>query len=266
MSVDQICIFALIQGLTEFFPVSSSAHLIWIPHLLKWGDPGVFMPVAVHFGTLGAIVVYFWQDVRLMASGARDLLKGHFSPGARLLVTLSLATLPALVTGVWVDRLMADSLKTLPIIAYATLGGAALLYLADRLSRNIHTRAHISFSESFWGWGMAQALAFIPGMSRSGMCITLGRFLGYQRKESAHFAFLMAIPVMLAATLFKGVQLVQDKAFDMLPQACLGAGIAFLTGLGALSLFMYWLKNLSLMPFILYRVVLGAGLLYSAYF
>lgn len=265
MPTTQVIVLAIIQGLTEFFPVSSSAHLILTSRFLGWPDAGLFMDVAVHIGTLGAIMVYFASDVGRLIRGFFDLCRFRLTSAAQFFLNLSLATLPLVCVGFFVDRFGGDHLRTLEGLGWTTLIFGLFLYVADHFFPSQRSLRDIPPRQAFWGWGMAQILALIHGASRSGVCMTFGRLMGYQRTDVARVAFLMAIPAITAAGTLKMVQFCCVGDWTLLKPAGLGMLVSFITGLCAIRLLMLWLRSFSLTIFVIYRILLGVGLLGLVY-
>ena len=265
MSSLEVILLALIQGVTEFFPVSSSAHLILGRWLLGWQDPGLFMDVAVHVGTLGAVLVYFSRDVGRLLRGGVSLVRGRITGDTHFFLTLALATVPLVAIGFMVDRWGGDRLRTMEVLGWSTLFFGCLMYGADRWGRQDKKLQDPHEGEAFWGWGMAQVLALIHGASRSGVCMTFGRLRGYARVDVARFAFLMSIPAVGAAGTLKTIQFCCLGDWTLLGPACLGMVVSFLTGIVALGVFMWWVRHFSLTAFALYRILLGCVLLWGVY-
>lgn len=259
-----IAVLALVQGLTEFLPVSSSAHLILVPYLTGWPDQGLVIDVAVHVGTLGAVLLYFWRDLGGMVLGLMRLTRGQRDPGARLAGFLVLATLPAVAAGYLLDRYYPSGIRGLEVIAWTTLGFGILLFLADKLGMTVRRIEHLRLGDVLI-IGFAQVLALIPGTSRSGITMTAARFLGLERHDGARFSMLLAIPVIIGAGSLKGWQLYQSGDAQLTYDALLSAGLAFAAALIAIAALMAWLKRSSFTPFVLYRIFLGGSLLTAVY-
>ncbi|MEW5703816.1 MAG: undecaprenyl-diphosphate phosphatase [Pseudomonadota bacterium] len=264
MPLLHIAVLALIQGVTEFLPISSQAHLILTSMGLHWQDQGLLMDVALHVGTLAAVLVYFWRDVWRMAKGLGSALGGAVNAGARLGLQIVLATLPVMATGYFlIDH--AERLRDPLVIGWATLGFGVLLYLADRFGLRVRRVEHMTFGGALV-IGLAQICALIPGTSRSGVTMTAGRMLGFEREEAARFSLLLAIPAILAAGTLEGIRLYEMGNAELTRDAFLAAGLAFFSALAAIALMMAWLRHATFTPFVLYRVVLGAGLVAFVYF
>lgn len=260
----QILVLALIQGLTEFLPVSSSGHLILVPAATGWQDQGLAIDVAAHVGTLVAVLIYFWRDVGRMLAGLARLLVGRVDGGAKLAGFLLFGTIPALGAGYLVDTYAIDILRHVEIVGWSLIGFGILLWLADRIGLTIRRVEHMTAGQAFFV-GLAQALAFIPGTSRAGITMTAARLVGYERAEAARFAFLLSIPAIAAAGLWKGYQLYETGAAEQIEAAVLTAGLCVLTGLFAIAFMMQWLKRANFTVFVIYRLLLGGVILYLVY-
>lgn len=265
MSTTDVFLYAALQGLTEFLPVSSSAHLIFFSLFLGKTPPGPFMEVAVHLGTLGAVLLYFWRDVLALIRGGMHALSLRPTAERTFFFQLVLATLPVVVLGFFVDRLGARGHQGVLILGLSTMGFGILLYVADRWGRKVYTLGNMTYLEAFLGWGVAQSFALIAGASRSGVCLTMGRALGYTREAAAKFAFLMSIPAITAAVTLKGIHFWSEGDFTLLGPMALGAVMAFVFGLLTIRFMMVWLHRCSLTPFVVYRLILGAVLLLIAF-
>ncbi len=265
MPLEQIVILALVQGLAEFLPISSSGHLILVPYLTGWPDQGLIVDVAVHLGTLIAVLVYFWRDLFEIFRDLPSLFKGRLKPGARLALYILAATLPAVITGLAVRHFLGDSIRNPFVVGWAMAGFALVLYLVDRFGLTIWRMQHLTLGQSLF-IGLAQCLAFIPGTSRTGATMVAARFLGFERSEAARFSMLLSIPAILAAGVLEGYELYQSpEAAGRFQDALLAAGLASCFGLMAISFLMYWLKRATFLPFVLYRLIFGGGLLIFLY-
>ena len=267
MTLTDVVVLSLIQGITEFLPISSSGHLVLWPLLTGRPDQGVMMDVAVHFGTLVAVCWFFRAEIARLVRGLRDIACGRFAtPDARLVWLLALATVPAVVVGLALSVTDAvDALRTLEVIGWATLLGGCLLWLADRVGPERRGDAGWSLRDAVL-MGLAQALALVPGTSRSGITMTAARALGFERTAAARIALLMAVPVILAASTLELADLAAEPASGPLWHLALGAVLSGLAALGALTLmFRMFSGNWTMGVFALYRLVLGAVLLGLAY-
>lgn len=257
----QIIVLALVQGITEFLPISSSAHLILVPLLSAWQDQGLAFDVAVHVGSLLAVLWYFRGDLGPLSQAWFDSLRGRGqTPESRLVWAVGFATIPVglagLLLGDWIDAALRNPL----VIAAATIGFGLLLGWADWRGQRRRTEYQLNWRDVLW-IGLAQALALIPGTSRSGITMTAALLLNWERKAAARFSFLLSIPVILLAGGKKTADLIQQAApVDWL---ALGLGIALsaLSAYACIRLFIHWLEQIGMWPFVIYRLLLGAVLL-----
>lgn len=262
-----IAILALIQGITEFLPISSSGHLILWPLLTGARDQGLMMDVAVHMGTLAAVCVYFRADFLRLVSGLCDVLRGRLHSGAaRLFLLIALATVPAVVAGFALKTAGAmEGLRSVAVIGWATLAGAGLLWWADRFGGQARAGGDWRLRDAVI-MGLLQAVALIPGTSRSGITMTGARWLGFERAEAARLSLLMAIPVTFAAGTLETADLIGEGNLALTRELTLGAGLSFLAALAALTVMMrMFRRDWTMLPFVLYRLVLGVALLAVAY-
>ena len=264
MSVLQIVVLAIVQGITEFLPISSQAHLELVPVVSGWPDQGLLMDVAVHVGTLGAVIIYFWRDLFGIMSGLIRLLQGRNDPGAILAWYLIVGTLPVIGAGYVMNTYYPNAFRSVEVIGWATLGFGILLYISDKVGMTVRRVEHLKFVDALF-IGCAQALALIPGTSRSGITMTAARFLGMERSDAARFSMLLSIPAIMGAGTLKGYELHQSGDMVLTTQAGVAAGLAFLSALVVITLLMAWLKRATFTPFVLYRIVLGGVLLGMVY-
>jgi len=257
-------VLALLQGITEFLPVSSSGHLILVPLFTGWPDQGLMLDVAVHVGTLGAVSAYFWRDLWAMIAGLGRLTLGHQDARARLAGLLIVATVPLIVAGFLVNAYLYDDLRNLTVIAWTTLGFGIVLYITDRVGMTLRRVEHTTFGDAII-IGLAQVLALLPGTSRAGITISAGRMLGLERTAAARFSILLSIPAILGAGALKSWELHEAGAADLTADALIAAGLAFIAAWLAILLMMAWLKRATFTPFVVYRIALGAFLLALAY-
>ncbi|NVK19834.1 MAG: undecaprenyl-diphosphate phosphatase [Methylocystaceae bacterium] len=260
-----ILVLALVQGITEFLPISSSGHLVLVPIFGGWADQGLLMDVAVHVGTLGAVMIYFWRDIWIMLRGIIRFTKGKRDPGARLAALVILATLPVIGAGYFLNEFIGPAYRTVEVIGWTTLGFGLLLYISDKMGLTIRRVEHTNITDALI-IGICQCLALIPGTSRSGITITAARFLGYERIDAARFSMLLSIPAIIGAGTLKGWELYQSGNAQLTNDALTAAGLAFIAAFIAIAIMMAWLKRASFTPFFIYRLILGCGLLYFAYF
>lgn len=264
MPVLHIVVLALLQGVTEFLPVSSSGHLALVPVLTDWPDQGLVMDVAVHVGTLGAVVLYFWRDVLGMGRGVLLALGGRPDRHARLAGLIVLATIPVMLAGYGLNRYGVDGLRSLNVIAWATLGFGLVLWLTDRVGMTVRRIEHLGLGDAVI-IGLAQVLALIPGASRSGLTMSAARILGMERTDAARFSMLLSIPTIIGAGALKGLELYRSGDARLTADALTAAGLSFIVALVTIFFLMAWLKRSGFTPFVIYRVLLGLGLLGLSY-
>ncbi len=266
MPLFQLFLVALIQGVTEFLPVSSSGHLILLPNLTGMEDQGQVIDVAVHVGTLFAVVLYFWPDVRTALAGVPRLLTGRIdTPGSKLAFLLAIATIPVIVLGLGLKLTgLDDAMRSTAVIGWTMLIFGLVLYWADRGTADGKSAEGWSIREALV-MGLWQAVALIPGTSRSGITITAARILGYGRHDAARLAMLMSIPTILASGLILGAEVIVTADAAAARDAGIAAAFAFVAALFALILMMRLLRSVSFTPYVIYRVILGVILLWIAY-
>jgi len=264
MSIEQIIVIAVVQGITEFLPISSSGHLILVPALTGWPDQGQFTDVMVHLGTLGAVLVYFWRDVWGLIIGTLLLFRGRVTDNGRLALFILAGTIPAVLFGLVLEYFdFGDLDRNVAVVAWNTLFYGILMLIADTVGKQTKTIANVTLPSAMV-IGVAQALALIPGTSRSGVTMTAARFLGFTRPDSARFSFLLGIPAIAAAGVLKLVKALSNcQAVTLDELTC--AGLTFLAGLAAIAFLMAVLKRVSFLPFVLYRMALGGFLLVLVY-
>ena len=258
----QIIVLAIVQGITEFLPVSSSGHLILVPYFTDWPDQGLDFDLAVHIGTLTAIVAYFRHTLAAMARDwVLSVVQRREVGESRLAWAVLFGTIPAGVVGLLFRHDIETTLRSPLVVACTTIGYAVLLFVADRIGKQQRDERSI-------GWldvvviGCAQALALVPGTSRSGVTITAGLFRGLSRAAAARFSFLLAVPVMTAAGLAEVVgHAGGDVAMDT-RAVVLGLVVSALTGFACIHFFLKWLTRYGVLPYVLYRLALGAVLLF----
>lgn len=272
MSLLHIIVIALVQGITEFLPISSSGHLILVPSLTGWPDQGLAVDVSVHIGTLFAVLIYFKQDTRglfLAACGsvgiapARRAIEGTLYQ--KLFWALIIATLPVVVVGYAAKSAgLIDMMRTIEIIGWTSIIFGILLYWADR-SALISKALHNMSLKPALVIGLSQVLALIPGTSRAGITMTSARWLGFSRTEAARFSMLLSIPTISAAGLLGVLDIVEQGSDAQMFDALATGTLACLSALVAIHFLMRWLTHASMTIFVVYRLLLGTGLLLYVY-
>lgn len=264
MALIQIFVIAVVQGVTEFLPISSSGHLVLVPVFADWPDQGLLIDVAVHVGTLGAVIVYLRREVWSILTGIARFGQRESRPGLRLLAHLVVATVPVVVAGLLVKIYAGEVVRSVDVIAWATLGFGIVLYVCDRVGLTLRRLEHMTAGAAFL-IGLAQVLALIPGASRAGVTITAARMLGYERRDAARFSMLLSIPTIVAAGALMSLELIEGGNARLQADAFLAAALAFVAALIAITLMMGWLRRASYTPFVVYRVILGGFLLVWLY-
>lgn len=259
MTFQQLIFLAVVQGLTEFLPVSSSAHLILVSSVLEWPDQGLALDVAVHLGTLLAVIVYFRRELLDMA---RAWLRpsATTAPERRLSIYIVIGCLPVLMGGWLAYDLVADHLRDPRIIAVTTLVFGLLLWWADARAPKWRVLEVINWRDAVMV-GLAQVLALVPGVSRSGVTIMAGRMLGFGAQAAARYSFLLSIPVIAAAAGYSFLKLVAGETPVAWAPFMLAILFAALAGWSCIAVFLALLRRVGLLPFILYRLALGVVLL-----
>ena len=254
-------VLALVQGLTEFLPVSSSAHLILLPRLLGWTDQGLAFDVAVHIGTLTAVITYFRHDVmKLLSAWLQSCVRWQLDDDARLAWLVVLGTMPVAVAGLLLHDFIENNLRSPLVIAVATIGFGLILGLSDFRGRKIRTETSLRVTDVLW-IGLAQALALIPGTSRSGITMTAALALGLTRSAAARFSFLLSVPVILMAGGYESLQLLQQAEPVDWGAIVLGTVVAGASAYLSIHFFMQLIEKVGMLPFVIYRLLLGAFLL-----
>lgn len=266
MTTMQLIWLAVVQGLTEFLPVSSSGHLILFSKFTAFADQGIAVDIALHIGSLLAVLIYFHKTVFEMFSG---IFKNRFLPcpqnyGNRLAYLILAASLPALGVGFVLRNYGMEWLRNPQIIGWTILLYGILLYFADHYGNTERTTADLGLKGAMV-IGLAQCLALIPGTSRSGITITAARFLGINRSEAAKFSMLLSVPTILAAGFLEGWRLYRQGSSTEILWAADAAGYSFIASILVIFMMMKWLKNATFLPFVVYRVILGGALILYSY-
>ncbi len=266
MTTIQIFYLSLLQGITEFLPVSSSGHLILLSKFSYFPDQGLALDVAVHVGSILAVMIYFSETIWEMIKG---VVKTRFIPnfknyGAQVFWLIVIGTIPAVIAGFALKSYGMEWLRDTRIIGWTILGYGILLYVADKFSMTIREIKHLGIVDAIL-IGCAQCLALIPGTSRSGITITMGRFLGLERREAAKFSMLLSIPAIIAAAVLTGWEVWQAGDFQEIGWMFDGVVFSYISSVIAIYVVMWWLKKSTFLPFVIYRIILGTILLLDSY-
>ena len=264
MPLFTLILVALIQGVTEFLPVSSSGHLILLPSLTGLDDQGQVIDVAAHVGTLVAVIIYFWSDVKLALLGTLRLLRGKIdTKGALLALCLLVGTIPVIIFGLILKVTgLADAMRGIAVIGWTMLIFGIVLYWADQKGPETRSAEEWTLKHAVI-MGLWQCLALIPGTSRSGITITGARLLGYKRSDAARLAMLMSIPTIIASAALLSLDVIGTP--NVMGDIIIVAVMSCIAALLALTLMMKLLQSVSYTPYVIYRIILGMILLGIAY-
>jgi undecaprenyl-diphosphatase len=264
MFIEQIIVLSLIQGITEFLPISSSGHLILAPAVMGWKDQGFVVDMVTNVGSLLAVIIYFWRDVLNMVRGLADVVQRRWSDNANLTFNVAIGTIPILVAGVLLKVLgLEDAIRSPLLVAVNAIVFGILLYAADTFGQLNRTIRDLDWRHALVIGG-AQALALSPGTSRSGITMTAARGLGIVRPEAARYSFLLSIPANAAASIFIIGNAM--SAGESLSGAVILTGVlTFFVALATIAVLMRMLRSMSFLPFVIYRVALGVILLALIY-
>jgi len=252
LTILQAAILGLAQGLGEFLPISSSAHLVLIPWLLRWTDPGLTFDVALHFGTLVAVVIYFWKDWwELIIKGFTDVR----SVKGRLFWYLVAATVPGAIGGFLLEKKAETLFRSPMLIAMMLILMGILLYWADRRSSKKTEISHMTFGTSLL-IGISQVLAIIPGVSRSGITMTTGLLMGLTREGAVRFSFLLSTPIILGAAMVKLPGIISNPSLITL-DFTIGMAVSCITGIASIGFLLRYVRTKDFSPFVWYRFMVG---------
>lgn len=265
MPLEQVLVYAVIQGLTEFLPVSSTAHLVLLPWLFHWEDPGLTFDVALHLGTLLALLGFYWRDwidILGVALGARRVyFRQEYAEQRTFLWWMIVATVPAAVAGALFEKFFETEARRHDLIAASLIGIALLMYVAERLATQQKKIRQMTFGDTLF-IGCLQAVALVPGVSRSGITITAGLFRGLTRGAAARFSFLLSTPIIAGAALKKGWEIHHSGIpREMLAPFVCGIILAAVVGWFTLRILTLFYEKYSLRGFLFYRIALGIFIL-----
>lgn len=265
MTIFEIIILAIIQGITEFLPISSSAHLLLPAELLGWRSQGLAFDVAVHLGSLLAVVIYLRQEVsRMTVAFCQHGWRKQQTPDSRMAWWIIVATVPIIIVGFLLKDWIEENARTALVMAVTTIIFGLLLWYADVTAKLSRKMNEMRFGQAII-IGVAQILALIPGTSRSGITMTASLMLGFDRESAARFSFLLSIPAILGAGLLATLDLINsDTAVDW-SALMYGAAFSFVSAYLCIYLFLSWISRIGMLPFVIYRLVLGAILLWFVF-
>lgn len=263
--IEQILLIAVLQGITEFLPISSSGHLNLLHGLSIQPDQGLTMDVAVHMGTLVAVIIYNWRDIKRMVLSFVTMGR-QYREFYGVSVSALIATIPVIVAGFMLNQHpdLLEILRSVEVIAWATLVFGIILGFADRSKGHRRFTTTSMIDAVFIGF--AQVLALIPGTSRSGITMTAARGMGLSRRAAARFSMILSIPVILGSGVLKGLDLMAVSGGEKWVEITLAALISMLVALASINAMMAILEQIGFMPFVIYRVILGLILLGMVYF
>jgi undecaprenyl-diphosphatase len=259
--MNDLIILSIIQGITEFLPVSSTAHMILSSKLFGIQTLGRITEAALHFGTVSVVLAYFWKDILTMLEGLLSALKGKLTPGFWLFIFLCSATMPAVIGGFMIHKYAHELERSFPIIGWASIISGVVLYAADKNCVATKTLDTLSLKDALL-IGLMQVIAFIPGASRSGSTIIGARLLGYKRTDAARFSFLLSVPAILGAITLTAWDFLKEGSFPYSSEIFIAISVSFGVGLLILSLMFWWLKRYSFLPIALYRMAFGIFILW----
>ena len=251
-------VLGLVQGITEFLPISSSAHIFVVSQLLGWQDPGAAFTAVSQIGTELAVIVFFRRDIaRIISAWARSLFTPALRSGidARMGWYIIVGTIPIAVIGLIFSHQIETAARNLWLVSGTLIGFGIILGVADALGRHRLALANLNAKDGIL-FGLGQALALIPGVSRSGATISTGLALGYTREAAARYAFLLAIPAVVASGLYEATKIGSDPTVEWGP-TILATVIAFVTGFAVIAWLLRWVTTRSYLPFVIYRIALG---------
>ena len=267
MEIIKAIVYGIIQGLTEFIPISSTAHIRVVPALLKWGDPGAAFTAVIQIGTLIATLIYFRQDIFFMVSGFLNALKTRNffeDPYSRMFILIIVGTIPISIFGLAFKHFIEGSARGLYVVSSSLIGLAIILFIAEKISSKKKEFTDITVKDGLL-IGLAQALALIPGSSRSGVTITAGLFCGLKRDVTARFSFLLSIPAVGLSGLYElyseRVALLNENTLNLL----IATVVSGIVGYFSIAFLINFLKTRSNLIFIVYRIILGIIILYLLY-
>jgi undecaprenyl-diphosphatase len=259
----QAIVLGLVQGITEFLPISSTAHLRIVPALLQWPDPGAAYSAIIQLGTVAAVIIYFAKDLLRMAAAFLDALKARQpfgTPEARLAWCVGLGTVPIGALGLLLKKTIETTFRSLYVISFSLIVLGLVLFVVERSAAKRRGIGEVQVKDGLWV-GLWQALALVPGSSRSGTTITGALLRGFTREDAARFSFLLSIPATGLAGLFQLKEVLRATERPSMAMLAIGTGVSFVSGLLAIAFLLKLLRTRTLLGFVVYRVLMGALLL-----
>ncbi len=256
----QAVVLGVIQGLTEFLPISSSAHLRIFPELVGWGDPGAAFTAVVQIGTELAVLIYFWRDIwRIASTWVKSLFRPEYRGqlDARMGWFIILGSVPIVILGIALKDVIEEQFRSLWIIGTMLIVMGIVLGIADRVGSTEKTIKQLTLRDAVL-MGLAQALALIPGVSRSGATLSMGRFLGYDRETATRYAFLLAIPAVIGAGVFQLKDIPDGENLYGWGPTIVATVVSFIVGYAAIAWLLRYVTTHSYTPFVIYRIALGS--------
>lgn len=260
MGLLQVIAMAAAQAVTAFFPIGSSGHRLLVSRLTGWPPPDLAMSLAVDIGMILAVAGYFWRDMIALAIGVGQVVRGRQEAEARLLLFLLGAAIPVCISGFALADMKLPLSPSLVALGWISIAFGLLLYVADRIGVTVRRLPHITWGAALL-IGVAQVAALVPGVGRCGIAVTAARLLGFERREAARFALLLALPVLIGSGILSALDLARTSGESPTIEAAVAGVTAFAVGLAAIALLMGWLRRRTFAPFALYRVVAGGALL-----
>lgn len=252
----------IVQGATEFLPISSSAHLRFVPQLLGESDPGASFTAIIQLGTIVAVLLYFYKDLtKILNAGWQSIRRKQpwSAPDSKMFLGIAIGTLPIIVIGLVLQDVIRTAFRNLYLIAILLIMFGVLIWLIDKYQPKIKKNEDLKYPQMFF-IGMAQALALIPGVSRSGATIAAARIFQLERREAARFSFLLSVPAVIASGLYESLSISSSNPAGWGP-TLVAALVSFLVGYASIAWLLKWLSSNSLGIFAIYRVIVGGGLL-----
>ncbi len=264
MEFTQTVVLAVLQGISAVLPIGTAGHLALVAAVTGWPAPDAALKLASQLGVLLAVMAYFATDLWDMLAGVVRAAKGKSDPGARLALKLLVATIPAIGLGIVVQRYDRPEFHSMTVVAWTTISYGLLLLLFDRMSMTVKRVEHATYLDAILV-GMCQVLAMIPGTSRAGITMTVARFLGYERAEAARLSLILSIPVFIAATTIGMIRVADDGGVGITNAAVIALAVSFVAALLAVAALMAFLRRATFTPFVIYRILLGGGVMALAY-